>query len=80
MEILEKAPECYIQQCKNCGAVLKYSECDIHAGDIPFKSDDGRDWVCSCDAFICPSCKLPIAAERTWFTGIEWIKKILDRI
>ena len=79
MEILEKAPECYIQQCNNCGAVLKYSECDIHPGDTPFKDNNGVEWTCTCDSFVCPSCNHPISATRTWFTGIEWIKKLLDR-
>ena len=79
MEILEKAPDCYIQQCKNCGAVLKYSECDIHKGDIEFE-EYGQWWLCKYDSFMCPSCRYPQDAERTWFTGIEWIKKLLENV
>ena len=78
MEILEKAPDRYIQQCKNCGAVLKYSESDIRPYGIPFTADNGMQWTCNNDVFICPSCNIPVVAERTWFTGIEWIKKLLD--
>ena len=78
MEILEKAPDRYIQQCSNCGAILKYSDSDIHPYGIPFYVDDVTQWTCGYDAFVCPSCNMPNKAERTWFTGIEWIKKLLD--
>lgn len=80
MEILEKAPDRYIQQCSNCGAILKYSESDIHPYGIPFYTEDGTEWRFYEDAFVCPSCNIPVAAERTWFTGIEWIKKLLENM
>jgi hypothetical protein len=37
MQILKEAPECYIQQCEYCGAVLKYSECDINIKNKTFE-------------------------------------------
>ena len=80
MEILEKAPDRYIQQCNNCGTILKYSEDDIHKGGIPFYTEDGTQLTCYDDVFICMSCKYPVKAERTWFTGIEWIKKLLEDV
>lgn len=80
MEVLTKAPECYIQQCVRCGAVLKYSKCDIHVADVPFFTEDGTQYRCSFDSIVCPSCDNPIEAERTWFIEVEWIKKLLDNI
>ena len=79
MEILEKAPDRYIQMCKCCGAVLKYSESDINEAHKTFKYKD-TEWRCSYDSFICPSCQYINCAERTWFTGIEWIKKLLENV
>ena len=78
MEILEKAPDRYIQQCNHCMAILKYSDSDIHPAWTSFRAEDGTEWTGSNDFFICPSCNKAVVAERTWFTGIEWIKKLLD--
>ena len=65
MQILKEAPECYIQQCKHCGAVLKYSECDIHPANLRFKTSDG--WgICTYDSFECPSCHVRDEAKRRW--------------
>ena len=70
MQILKEAPECYIQQCRYCGAVLKYSECDIHVGNLcfNFKDKDGNDVSCVCrdDSFVCPSCCGVNEAKRKW--------------
>ncbi len=40
VQILKEAPEFYIQKCKYCGAVLKYSESDI--------TSNGGSGVCHC--------------------------------
>ena len=65
MQILKEAPECYIQQCEYCGAVLKYSECDIHPKNLAYETDAG--WgVCFYDSFECPSCHCRNEAKRRW--------------
>lgn len=72
MQILKEAPECYIQQCEYCGAVLKYSECDINVKNKSFeiKHSDGStivpNCICTCDSFICPSCYRVNEAKRKW--------------
>lgn len=72
VQILKEAPECYIQQCSHCGAVLKYSECDINVAGKDFYVD-GKDggiydgWYnMPYDTFICPSCNYVKPAERKW--------------
>lgn len=71
MQILKEAPECYIQQCKNCGAVLKYSECDINVANKEFKYTDPNCpditfAFCIYDSFVCPSCFSINEAKRKW--------------
>lgn len=72
MQILKEAPECYIQQCEYCGAVLKYSECDINIRNKTFeiKNSDGSvlspNCICSYDSFVCPSCCGVNEAKRKW--------------
>ena len=72
MKILKEAPECYIQQCEHCGAVLKYSECDINVKDKRFeiKHSNGAtivsNCICSYDSFVCPSCYNVNEAKRKW--------------
>lgn len=70
MQILKEAPECYIQQCEYCGAVLKYSECDINVKNkrVNFKDMDGNNtcYVCVYDSFVCPSCFGINEAKRKW--------------
>ena len=80
MEILAKAPEYYIQQCSKCGAVLKYSKCDIHVAYVPFYAADGTEWKCSFDSIMCPSCNSPIEAKREWLIEIGWIKKLIENV
>lgn len=80
MEILAKAPECYIQQCDCCGAVLRYSKCDIHMSGVPFYVDNGDQWVCGYDAIICPSCNEVLKAKREWLIDMGWIKKLLKSV
>lgn len=80
MEILAKAPECYIQQCDRCGAVLRYSKCDITLANIPFYVDNGDKWLCTYDSIICPSCGEALEAKREWFIDIGWIKKLLENV
>lgn len=71
MQILKEAPEWYIQHCEHCGAVLKYSECDIHVKNVPFyiKNKNGENirFQYVCDTFICPCCNKINEAERKWF-------------
>lgn len=47
IEILatQEAPECYIQQCKYCGAVLKYSERDINPANLTYKTSEGWGYL-----------------------------------
>lgn len=72
MQIIKDAPECYIQQCEYCGAVLKYSECDINVRNKSFeiKHSNGSviasDCICSYDSFVCPSCYKINGARRKW--------------
>lgn len=72
MQIIKEAPECYIQQCEYCGAVLKYSECDINVRNKSFeiKHSNGSvmasDCIYSYDSFVCPSCYKVNEARRKW--------------
>lgn len=72
MQILKEAPECYIQQCEYCGAVLKYSECDINIKNKTFEIKNPNDLtkksdcICSYDSFVCPSCNSVNKAKRKW--------------
>lgn len=71
MQILKEAPECYIQQCNNCGAVLKYSECDINVAYKAFEYNDPdcpdiTSMFCAYDSFVCPSCNGVNEAKRKW--------------
>lgn len=71
MQILKESPDCYIQHCAYCGAVLKYSECDIHVKKIKFtvKNDKGNNntyWFSDDDTFVCPCCYNVNIAERKW--------------
>ena len=66
MTILHESPEYYIQQCSECGAVLKYSKNDIlvaykehYLGDHMFVAD--------VDHIYCPCCKTPIQATKEYF-------------
>ena len=66
MQILKEAPECYIQMCENCGAVLKYSECDIILKNTSWTTEEGGWGVCTYDSFECPSCHCHNEAKRRW--------------
>jgi hypothetical protein len=67
MQILKEAPDSYIQQCKYCGAVLKYSEFDIIPSGKSYANPDGNGWgVCFYDSFECPSCHCRNEALRRW--------------
>lgn len=66
MTVLHESHECYIQQCNECGAVLKYSLHDIHIANEPFFVDD-QQWGASYDAIVCPCCKRLLVATKNWF-------------
>ena len=66
MEVLHESPEYYIQQCRNCGAVLKYSLNDIYIADHPF-SVKGKEYISSEDAIVCPCCQTILPANKQWF-------------
>ena len=71
MQILKEASECYIQQCENCGVVLKYSECDINVAMKEFKYTDPINTDITSvfylyDTFVCPSCFSINEAKRKW--------------
>ena len=69
MQILKEAPECYIQQCEHCGAVLKYSECDINVKNKHFavNTPESEGWcICAYDSFVCPACGALNEAKRRW--------------
>lgn len=66
MTVLHESPEYYIQQCNECGAVLKYSLHDIHIANEQFFVDD-QPWLASYDAIVCPCCKRLLVATKNWF-------------
>ncbi len=68
MTVLYESPECYIQQCKECGAVLKYSLNDIHIEADPYYDDNGEiTYMAGFDSIMCPCCKKVIPATKEWF-------------
>lgn len=69
MTVLRESHECYIQQCNECGAVLKYSLHDIHIANETFFIDD-QPWVASYDTIVCPCCKRPLVATKNWFYDV----------
>lgn len=67
MKILHESPECYIQQCCECGAVLQYSRNDIYIPNIEHILEDGPPFYCSMDHIRCPACGNFITATKEWF-------------
>ena len=68
MTVLQESPEVYIQQCKECGAILKYSLNDIKPEAVPYYDDNGKIiYVAGYDSIICPCCKKIIPATKEWF-------------
>ena len=66
MKILHESPECYIQQCRECGAVLQYSKNDIYIRDKVHLI--GNDTFCATIDYIrCPACEKMIPATKEWF-------------
>lgn len=66
MKILHESPECYIQQCKKCGAVLQYSKNDILIANKEHYIDDNM-FIANVDYIYCPCCKTPIPATKEYF-------------
>ena len=66
MEILYESPNCYIQQCHECGAVFKYSLCDIHVNGKPHFVD-GQMRTTSFASICCPCCSEILPATKQWF-------------
>ena len=68
MTILHESPECYVQQCSKCGAVFKYSLCDIHIDGIPHYKANGECIGVACfDSICCPCCETILPATKEWF-------------
>lgn len=72
MEIINLNDNVYIQQCKFCGSVLKYSESDIYKAGKSHCVEDLRidliSFLCSEDVFICPTCEELNTAKRKTIT------------
>ena len=65
MTVIERSCECYIQQCRKCGAVLRYSMNDIHVKDKPFRiANDVLPYITSFDGIVCPQCGEILEANR----------------
>ena len=68
MTVLHESPEHYIQQCQECGAVLKYSLLDIHIEADPYYDESGEIiYIAGFDSIMCPCCKKVIPATKEWF-------------
>ena len=68
MTVLQESPEVYIQQCKECGAVLKYSLNDIHPEAVPYYDDNGEIiYMAGFESIMCPCCEKVIPATKEWF-------------
>lgn len=73
MTVLQESPECFIQQCKECGAVLKYSLHDIHPEAVPYYNSDGKmTYVAGFESILCPCCENVIPATKEWFYGSSY--------
>lgn len=66
MTVLHESPEYYIQQCSNCGAILKYSLHDVNVGAQPFWVK-GQICVAAYDSIVCPCCQTILPATKQWF-------------
>ena len=70
MIVLKESPECFIQQCKECGAILQYSLHDIHPEAVPYFNEDGEQtYVAGYESIMCACCKKVIPATKEWFYG-----------
>lgn len=68
MTVLHESPEYYIQQCQECGAVLKYSPHDIHIMADPYYDEHGEIiYMAGFDSIMCPCCEKVIPATKEWF-------------
>ena len=68
MTVLQESPECFIQQCEECGAVLKYSLHDIHAEAHPYYDEYGKIMhIAGFESIMCPCCNEVIPATKEWF-------------
>lgn len=68
MTVLQESPECFIQRCEECGAVLKYSFDDIHAEAHPYYDEHGKiTYIADFESIMCPCCKEVIPATKEWF-------------
>lgn len=69
MKILHESPDCYIQQCSECGTVMQYSMNDILIKNkIYIHPMDGNKTFCaSYDQIICPHCCAILPATKEWF-------------
>ena len=68
MTVLQESPECFIQQCQKCRAVLRYSLNDIHIEADPYYDENGgKIFIAGYDSIMCPCCKEVIPATKEWF-------------
>ena len=68
MTVLQESPEVFIQQCKECGAVLKYSLHDIHPEDVPHLNKNGQlIGHVGFESILCPCCENIIPANKERF-------------
>jgi hypothetical protein len=74
MIVLQESPEYFIQQCEECGAILKYSLHDIHPEAAPYYDEDGEiKCIAGFESIMCPCCKEVIPATKTWFYESPYI-------
>lgn len=66
MKILHNSPECYIQQCDECGTVMLYSMHDILIKNKPHLHpfDGNQTWSASFDCVVCPHCDKILPATK----------------
>lgn len=78
MTVLQESPECFIQQCKECGAVLKYSLHDIHPEAVPYYDENGEiTYIAGFESILCPCCEHVIPATKEWFDDNSYSTAVL---
>ena len=65
MNILNECPECYIQKCTKCGAILQYSQDEILLANKIYSNKTGT-FCASQDHIVCAACGKIILAVTNW--------------